>query len=646
MTPASERVVHRVVFPADRDLDVLPLYVDQGLPPQPLPPEKREDAAAVSVVVPCDADWHPDDILSRRSLRVRAGERLSTASYFNAFPASYWRRWTSVERVRLSVETAGAGTIVVYKSNATGFSQRVDSRRVSGAESSSWDLTLAPFGDGGWYWFDLIADAEGLTLVRAEYTVASEAPTGRLTLGTTTFNRADYCVKTIAAIAEDADLLAILDEFVVVDQGTDTVRNRPEYPELAERLGDQLKIIEQANLGGSGGFSRSMLNALETGTDYLMLLDDDILVETEGILRAAAFADFCLTPTIVGGHMFDLHARSILHAWSESIKGYTFDWGVTEGLEHRHDFAQQGLRQSPELHKRWDADYNGWWMCLIPRTVIETIGLSLPVFIKWDDAEYSIRARGHGFPTVSLPGAAVWHVSWLDKDDSIDWQAYFHLRNRLVAALMHSPFDNGGGVLVRCLATDVKHVFGMQRYASDARLQALKDVLRGPSHLHETIGTKAAELRAAKNDYPDASYRSRPQDFPVPLRAESRIQRSGPRQPSWVSLPLWLAKTGARQLFKPAVPESREHPEEIFAKQDATWWRLAAVDSALVSNADGSGVSWHQRDHRETRRQLAEFTRLYSQIFRQWDDLKSAYRSSQEEIVSPEAWAATFSRNS
>ncbi len=36
---------------------------------------------------------------------VRPGRRISFATYFNAFPASYWRRWTVVESVRLTVAT-------------------------------------------------------------------------------------------------------------------------------------------------------------------------------------------------------------------------------------------------------------------------------------------------------------------------------------------------------------------------------------------------------------------------------------------------------------------------------------------------------------------------------------------------------------
>ena len=36
---------------------------------------------------------------SRRSITVNAGQSLSFGTYFNAFPASYWRRWTDLQKV-------------------------------------------------------------------------------------------------------------------------------------------------------------------------------------------------------------------------------------------------------------------------------------------------------------------------------------------------------------------------------------------------------------------------------------------------------------------------------------------------------------------------------------------------------------------
>ena len=79
-------------------------------------------------------------------------------------------------------------------------------------------------------------------------------------------------------------------------------------------------MIGQPNLGGSGGFSRAMDETVRAGaSDYVLLLDDDIVLEPEGILRAVTFADLARRPTIVGGHMFSLHDRSVLHAFGETV---------------------------------------------------------------------------------------------------------------------------------------------------------------------------------------------------------------------------------------------------------------------------------------------------------------------------------------
>jgi hypothetical protein len=59
---------------------------------------------------------------------VRAGERISFGTYFNAFAASYWRRWTTVKEVRLNVRTSGRGTVSVYRSNARGSLQHVETK--------------------------------------------------------------------------------------------------------------------------------------------------------------------------------------------------------------------------------------------------------------------------------------------------------------------------------------------------------------------------------------------------------------------------------------------------------------------------------------------------------------------------------------
>ena len=112
------------------------------------------------VFAPAPSTQQPDQILGRYSYRVGAGQRTSFATYFNAFPASYWRRWTIVDDVNLTVEVQGRGaTVIVYKSMAKGHSQRVAAESTTDGETTrfSFPLSLKPFIDGGWYWYDVVA---------------------------------------------------------------------------------------------------------------------------------------------------------------------------------------------------------------------------------------------------------------------------------------------------------------------------------------------------------------------------------------------------------------------------------------------------------------------------------------------------------
>src|SRR5690625_6286344 len=81
----------------------------------------------------------------------------SFGTHFNAFPASYRRRWTPVRRIRLPIRTAGTGHLVVMRSTARGTLQRQESRSVDGTGEQVFELPLTAFGDGGWYWFDAYA---------------------------------------------------------------------------------------------------------------------------------------------------------------------------------------------------------------------------------------------------------------------------------------------------------------------------------------------------------------------------------------------------------------------------------------------------------------------------------------------------------
>ncbi|MES2865239.1 MAG: glycosyltransferase family 2 protein, partial [Actinomycetota bacterium] len=234
-------VLQNVVFPLDRDPDLLPLYAD---------PETWSVIDEEPVRVSNRA--HLGNILSRHSARIVAGRRVSLGTYFNAFPASYWQHWTSVRQVRLTVRTNGPATILVYRSNGSGVRQRVDTREVTGDAETSFDLALTQYSDGGWIWFDIVADEKSAILEGAEWTTEQEpARVGKASLGITTYNKPDYCVETLQALAASPHALEFVDRIFLIDQGTQLVSAQEGYDEVAAELGDTLQVIRQPNLGGS-----------------------------------------------------------------------------------------------------------------------------------------------------------------------------------------------------------------------------------------------------------------------------------------------------------------------------------------------------------------------------------------------------------
>lgn len=657
------KTLQRVIFPPAEQMDTVALYVDSGqatgvqlstmngsLGSQGSSGAKKGQSSSEqeSATTPAGSDTHVEDFIDRRSTLIRAGARLSFATYFNAFAASYWKRWTSIEDVCLSLHTHGEGTVIVYKSNARGSLQRVASKRVSGKMHTTFDLPLKPFGDGGWYWFDLVAGNESLVLETADWMGYSDADSkpGQITLEITTLNKPDFCLNNLRSLGENPEVLENLQEILIVDQGTKKVQDQDEFEEVAATLQGKLRIINQGNLGGSGGFSRGMYEAVENGSDYALLLDDDVVVEPESISRLLTFADLCRKPTIVGGHMFDLYNRTVLHTFGEIVNTYRFQPDQPhEEQSLGHDFLSSNLRSTSWLHRRVDVDYNGWWMDLIPTKVIKEIGLSLPVFIKWDDAEYGLRAKRAGYHTVSLPGAAVWHVSWIDKDDLVGWQAYFHIRNRIIAALLHSPYERGGRLLRESSYADVKHLISMQYFTEHGRIMALRDVLGGPDQLHEIQPKRLPEIRALMKKYPDAQFKEDIEDFPEPHMDKPPRNGRGFHAPSYKSLVPWAVKTLTKQLVKPVKETAQDHPQAHIAHQDNRWWRMSQYDSALVSNAEGTAISWYRRQPEQLRDKLVEATRLHAQILRNWPSLRKQYREAASRITSFEAWKKTFDQH-
>ena len=185
-------------------------------------------------------------------------------------------------------------------------------------------------------------------------------------------NRPDFCATLLAQIgAGRRTCSSILDEVLVIEQGTQKVVDDAEFPRgrggaAGPSCGSSSRATSAAPAASP---ARSTRRSRPDRSTYVLFLDDDVVCEPESILRAVTFGDLRRRPTIVGGHMFSLYSKARLHSFGEVINQWRFWWESPTTVENDWDFAARNLRSSRWLHRRIDVDFNGWFMCLIPTEV-------------------------------------------------------------------------------------------------------------------------------------------------------------------------------------------------------------------------------------------------------------------------------------
>ncbi|WP_439903043.1 glycosyltransferase [Microbacterium azadirachtae] len=561
-------------------------------------------------------------ILGRDELRIPAGRTVSFATYFNAFPVGIWSSAAGVDRVTLRLGSEGEGTHRLFGIAAEGAPRLLAEARGKG----EIDLDSGPLADDlTWLWLESRAgDDAAIRLHAARWIVPARPRSVRILVAITTMNRVDDCVEVIEALG-GAELADALEEIVVVDQGSDPLS--PRLPASPLPNGVPVRLIEQENLGGSGGFSRGMLEASAADVTHVLLLDDDVRLEPESIRRLQTLASTAHDEPLLGAQMLSLREPTVLHSMGEQMDRRAMWWHGTEPGLSAADLATRPLESTPELRRFRPVDFNGWWMCLIPVAAVRKIGASLPLFIKWDDAEYGLRAAQAGHRTVTVPGAALWHIPWTSKDDGLDWQAYYQLRNRVVTALVHERRPRR--LLPITWVQDVNHVLCLQYGSVRLRNTALEDVLRGPDHLRATLrgGRSRAQQVLA-----DAGQELRPEATSRAMRGTGSVARApqGPR-----ALAGRLLRVLGHQLR--AAKTSAAGPEQV-ARDQGKWWRLGLADEVELRSATGQGFFVLRRSRRRALALLMRSVWLRFRIRIAWPVLAARYRDGAPEQAGRAKW--------
>ena len=478
------------------------------------PFDRRHDAVSVtrlhSVLTPHAgmpsalylAEGSRVEVSAEGVFRLPPRGRLETDSYFNAFYLNVWRAHVPLERIGVQCRVRGVVALRVLAHLAGGGVRVIDDWMEIGAgeESLRWIWARVPeVGATEILRLSLsLATVEGAEIEDLAFVtdpVAGPAP--RLVVGICTMNREPLLEETLAALAALADGVPWLQRVVVVNHG------RPfQRADLRRLLAKPLfRTVEQANLGGSGGFARAMLEAQEGEREptHLLLMDDDIRLDPRMILRALAFAQVA-GEVAVGGQALELERpQRLQEAWGRLGRNW-LPMVEGAGVDLSDPAAMRLWAKVPQ------ADYNGWWFCLMPMSALRRCGLPIPCFIRGDDIEYGLRLRAAGVPVVPLPGVGVWHASVRYKHAGV--VHYYDLRNSLITAAAHPEIGDLPGVL-HVLGYVLHHLLVHRYRSAGACLLALRDFLDGPD---AALSADAARLHRRLMKFVEA--------IPAPPRRE------------------------------------------------------------------------------------------------------------------------------
>lgn len=470
----------------------------------------------------------------------------------------------------------------------------------------------------------------------------SDQPEARLVsldLVICTFNKGSL-LSTLLEEITAADLFGTtLARVIVVDQGTEKLISQPGLgPAGAQaRSAGLIQYFEQDNFGGSGGFTRGIIESLRTDQgafcSHLLLMDDDVGLEANVLRRLVPFLARCPENAVVGGAMMDLFRPERLYA---SVEEFDFSQGHCTRLQpYEVDMRKQSSLRL--LSAAPTGNYNGWFMCCFPRSAFEEHGLPLPFFVRGDDCEFGLRVTKSGAPLIHMPGLFVWHEPFYGKPRA--WIEYYSYRNQLVVADLHT---NGGRAdLARKYAWICWHYLATYQYDSALAIcLAVEDYLGGPEVMF--ADPRPRHTRALQElKKPALAMAARAQNV---QGRDPKCPRPGARSRSRIHhyIPQWfgLLVSAWWTFFGRSSPEARSAPALQAVPTDRLWWLPFNEFPTVVRDDLKLGTSDYLCHDPVLARQIAaRMMRASLRHFRRADAMGRHYRQVAPTYTESAAWS-------
>ncbi|HCF30626.1 MAG TPA: glycosyl transferase family 2, partial [Cyanobacteria bacterium UBA11049] len=295
------------------------------------------------------------------------GGIVTTNSYFNSIYENFYTKYTSLDSLSYHLKLEGDFQISVYREL---YEQKdkelLASEKLENCQATDFVQVKLPNLAQGRVYFELecLSDRgvfkEGLI-------VTEQNPSKEISLAiiSCTYKKEEYIKKTVDTIVRDPLLQTKSWKIFVVDNG-ETLSNT-DFPH------SQVQLIPNRNVGGSGGFTRGLVEALQSdGYSHFLFMDDDIELDSESIYRLFALYENANSDFAVAGSMLDLIKKHVLYE-AGALYGKdsrTLEVAPFSVALRKHNLELQNPESLNSLLLDEEIDYGGFWFFAFSQKVV------------------------------------------------------------------------------------------------------------------------------------------------------------------------------------------------------------------------------------------------------------------------------------
>lgn len=436
----------------------------------------------------------------KNSLKLKKAQTVDLTTYINACSYRKWKTYTNCGRVTLKLDISGdvKVTFLGYKKDLYNVTRTIFAeKKYTGSKRQTIEYEF-PENDQQMVGVQITA-LGNCEIYGGNYYLAINAKDMQyvnLSLATTTHKKEDFIKKNVELIKKHIvnsdDEIAKNFTLHVVDNGRTLSKN--------DISGKNIILHSNINSGGSGGFARGMYESIHQKKQptHVLLMDDDVTVLPESIKRT-----YCLLRLLKAEYRNSFISGAMLFYEDPSKQHEDIGTIINSGVgcsfkplkkELNHEKIEDNLENERIIDNQHNT-YSAWWYCCIPMSIIKKNGLPLPLFIRGDDCEYSLRCNAN---IITMNGICVWHMGFSAKYNAT-FDLYQKYRNWLI-------MQSTSGVI-----PDINIVNGMRNAfkvellrfnynAAELIVRALEDYLKGPDFIEKIDGEKNTNENFKLND--------------------------------------------------------------------------------------------------------------------------------------------------